>query len=525
MKSKIKKISLIAAAVLTVVGCSDGQDGMPGPAGPAGPAGAVGPAGPAGPAGAPGSGSSASSSSILVAADRTTTLAHDLRGLTYARVAPNAGKIYASGHVGTTNADRLAVVARFNADGTPDTTFATDGFVELEATVDEANNDETSLGVAELQSGDVLVTVNAADAGGGQSVYMFRLLPDGTKAPGWGDVDGKVEVAFGWPNAQNGTFPGAPATFPSDTAWDLQVDRSVPGDRVVVFGFGPAPGGVRTDNDRFVTRLNIDATGAVPDPTFNGGAPFAFNSSGTLGDNARRGSVEADGKIVAAGYANLGTGLGNHVVIFRLNANGTLDNTFGGFSSEPGTVAATPGVAVFNPFKADGGAAECYAVVKQEGLATYVTTGYGGATSTNSVTGSTLGYRTTLGPDVVSFRVSTGTSTAVDTSWGNTGHLAIQSEGRGFATSEDRGRHALALPDDRTIHVGRFGGNPAAFVLTRDGQPDTRVFGDGVIELTHPTVNSQFFGAAVSADGKRVAMTTDANVNGARLVILKVSSD
>lgn len=519
MKDTIKAITLIASMVLVLASCSnsDGQDGAPGEAGADGAAGAPGADGTDGGGG----------SSILVAADRITTSANDLRGLTYARVAPNAGKIYASGHVGTTNDTRQAVVARFHADGTPDTTFGGDGFVELEATTTEANNDETSLGIAELQSGGVVVAVNAADAGGGQSVYLFRLETDGDKVAGWGDpVDGTVEVVFGWANADNGTFPGAPAAVPSDTAWDVQVDRSIAGDRVVVFGFGSAAeGSGRTDNDRYVARLDITATGADADPAFNGGSTFTFNSTGTLNDNSRRGIIEADGKILQAGYANLGLGLGNHVIVFRLNANGTLDNTFGGFSTEPATVAATPGLVVFNPFKVDGGAAECYGIGYQQGMAAYVTTGYGGATSTGSVTGSTLGYETTLAQDVVTFRVSSGTSTNVDMSWGNNGHQAIQSEGKGFPTNEDRGRHLVVLPDDRVIQVGRFGGNPAALVLTQDGQPDERVFGDGVIELPNTTVTSQFFGVALSEDGNRVAMTTDNNANGARLVVLKVALD
>ena len=502
MSDTLKAIALITGMLLASTGCGS-DDGDPAPTAPSAPAGPA-------------------AGSVSVAADTTTTSANDLRGLTYSRVAPNAGKIYASGHVGTTNATRQAVVARFNADGSPDTTFGGDGFVDLEATPAEANNDETSLGIAELQSGDVVVTVNAADAGGGQSVYLFRLTPAGVKKAGWGDTDGKVEVVFGWANANNATFPGA--TPPSDTAWDVQVDRSVATDRVVAFGFGSAAGGVRTDNDRYVARLNVNDTGAEADPTFNGGNAFTFHSTGTLNDNARRGIVEADGKIVASGYTNLGTGFGNHVVIFRLNTNGTLDSTFGGFSSEPTLVAATPGISVFNPFKVDGGAAECYGIGRQS-TGSYVTTGYGGATSTNSSTGSTLGYLTTLAPDVVSFRVSGGTATNVDTSWANNGHLAIQGEGKGLPTNEDRGRHLVVLADDRVIQVGRFGGNPAAFVLTANGQLDTSVSTDGIIELPHATVNSQFFAAALSEDGSRVAMTTNAEATaaGARLVVLNVA--
>lgn len=512
MKNQLKIFTFIAIAVLAITGC-DGDDGATGQAGAPGPAGPEGPEGPEGSSGA----------SVLVAADRTITSANDLRGLTYARVAPNAGKIYASGHVGADNATRQVVVARFHADGTPDISFGGDGFVELEATPEEANNDENSLGIAELQSGDVVVVANAADADGGQSVYMFRLTPDGEQADAWGDAGGKVEVVFGWANADNAGFPGAPATLPSDTAWDVQVDRSIAGDRVVVFGLGSAGDGVRTDNDRYVTRLDITDTGAEIDTTFNGGEVYSFDSGATLNDNARRGSVEADGKIMSAGYTNLGDGLGNHIILIHLNEDGSLDDTFGGFSSETTVLAATPGIAVFNPFVVDGGFAECYAAAYQEGTASYVTAGYGGATAADTI--STLGYETTLAQDIVSFRVSSGLAADVDMSYGNTGHQAIQSEGLGFPSNEDRGRHIVVLPDDRAIIVGRFGGNAAAVVLTTDGQPDTQVFGDGVIELPHDTIGAQFFGVALSESGNRVALSTNNDANGARLVVLKVATN
>ena len=102
------------------------------------------------------------------------------------------------------------------------------------------------------------------------------------------------------------------------------------GERLVVFGLGTAPAASgRTDNDRYVVRLN--AQDGTPDTQFNGGAPVSFHSSGTLSDNARRGLVEDDGSIVSAGYTNLGDGLGNHVFLIRLNADGSLDTGFGGF--------------------------------------------------------------------------------------------------------------------------------------------------------------------------------------------------
>lgn len=191
---KLGMIALVASMSMAITACDDGNDGAPGPAGPEGPAGPAGPGGDSG-------------SAVSVAADRVTTSANDLRGLTYATVAPNAGKIYASGFVGTDDATRQTVIARFNADGSPDTSFGVDGFVEIETTTAVGSGDEQSLGVTELQSGDVIAAVNAVDDDGGRSVYLLRVTADGTQAAGWGDADGKVEVPFGWANADNADFP------------------------------------------------------------------------------------------------------------------------------------------------------------------------------------------------------------------------------------------------------------------------------------------------------------------------------
>ena len=508
---------LLVSSALVLAGCDDGDDGAAGAIGPAGTAGAAGPTGAAGAAGA--DGADGGISAVTPAVDVITTAANDLRGVTYSRVAPHANKIYVSGHVGTTDANRQVVVGRFFADGTPDSSFATDGFLELNVTAATGSGDENALSLTELQGGDLIVSTRATDADGGQSVYLLRITPDGAQAAGWGDADGKVEVVFGTANADNATFPGFPGAAPSDLAWDVIVDPSVTTDRVVVFGIGPAGDGVRTDRDRYVARMTISATGATADPTFNGGEAYTFAGTGTLTDNARRGLVEADGSIVTAGYTD--PGAGEHVVLIKLTPAGELDTTFGGFTQSTAIVAATPGIAVFNPFEADGGFAESYAVGAQS-TGSYVTTGYGRATTRNGTTPSTLGYEISDGQDMVAFRVVAGTAAEEDLTWGQGGQIAVQSEGQGFPTTEDRGRHLVILPDDRTVVAGRFGGNAAAFVLTDMGVPDTLVFGDGIIELPNATVTSQFFGLALSPDGSRVAMTTNSNDNGARLVVLKV---
>ncbi|HEY1075984.1 MAG TPA: hypothetical protein VGE51_04795 [Fontimonas sp.] len=475
---------------------------------------------------------------ITVASDTLTVKANDLRGVTFAR----SGKIYASGHTDADAADRKLVVARFNADGSPDTSFSGDGFAELN--VVEGGIEQT-LSIVELAGGDIVVAVNAGDQNGGEaitpsdnpaatpgvraegsSVYLVRFTSDGTPVTTFG-TDGRVEVVFGWSNADNDEWPVptfsttegfSHAGFPTDTAYDLQIDDSGDAERLVVFGFGSAAnaetGTQRVDVDRYVARV-LASTGAA-DPSFNAGKAFTWTSAGTLNDNGRRGIVEDDGKITSCGYTNFGDEEGgNHVVLFRLTAAGALDASFTGFGLTP----VQQGIAVFNPLKVDGGEAECYGVAKQSD-GDYVTTGYGAATGGQS-TPSTLGFLPTQAQDLVSFQVDDG---ALDSDWGNNGNVVLQSESLGRTSKEERGRHIVALDDDRIVQVGYFAGTPAIYVLTEDGDLDSSFDGDGILELPNATVTQQFFNVALSPDGKRLAVTTSTNANGARLVLLDIDA-
>lgn len=449
----------------------------------------------------------------------TADKANDFRGLAYGA----DGKIYVSGHKGDpaaeTGAQTVVVVGRLNADGTPDTSFGEDGFVEVDL---REGGVEQSLAVQPLANGDVVAAVNVNEEDGGISVVLLRFDSTGKQITGsWGGDSGAVEVVFGWPNANNDAFPGV-ENPPQDTAWDLQVDNSSGTEKLVVTGHGSAAeGSSRTDLDRYVVRL-LAADGSV-DPDFNSGKSFSYHSAQTLNEGGRRILVEEDGSLLSAGYTNLGEALRNHIILIRLNPDGSLDTNFGGFvepqsSADAIGLVATPGVAVFNTLVADGGFAEGYAVAKLSD-GSYVTTGYGGATA--EATPSTLGFKTTEAPDLVSFKVK---GTALDTTYGQGGNAVVQSEGLGKSSAEERGRHVLGLPGDRTLHVGRFGGAPAVYVLDASGKLDTTVSEDGILELPNDALNAQFFGVALSPDGKHVALSTNNDKGGARVVILELQS-
>jgi hypothetical protein len=135
---------------------------------------------------------------------------------------------------------------------------------------------------------------------------------------------------------------------------------------------------------------------------------------------------------------------------------------------------------------------------------------------------SRYGYATTDDVDLVSFAFD---ERGLDLDWGNAGTLAIQSEEAGLGDTEDRGRDLLVLPDDRVIHAGRFGGHPALFVTTPEGEPDASVGDQGKFLYEPFTETSHFYVIAGNQDRTRVAAATNNHAEGVRLAILAVGED
>jgi uncharacterized delta-60 repeat protein len=473
---------------------------------------------------------------------------HDLRGITYSA----SGKIYASGFVGTSTvypnaSDREVAIVRFNPDGTLDTTWDGDGIrtvnLRTRQAIDENvtnDGDEYSLGLVELANGDVVVSVNVRDVSGkGRDVALIKFNQYGGQV-NFGATAVK-RVDFGWTDADNPSFQNWPNAAPTDESWGIALDKSSGTEKIVVFGYGPArrltqeeldDGATqRFDNDRYVVRVN--ASDGNVDPTFNGGKPYTFHTTGTVSDGGRRGLVLDDGTIVSTGYSNLAFNGGNTVVVLGLKPDGTPDPRFT-FGKAADGADPIPGVYFGNPFKVDGGITECYGIALQSN-GRFVTTGYGRATAVN--TASTLGWETTDAVDMVSIAFKLGESAASpDDTYGKSGTLAVQSELLGNNSTEDRGRDVVALADDRLVFAGRLGDYPAIFVVTPDGELDPTAGGlgagpDGADTIpgayTYPALSGiagapNFYALSVSPDGKRVAATTSNHPDGAILAIIDV---
>lgn len=430
--------------------------------------------------------------------DKTTRFANaiDPYGLLFA----SDGFVYVSGATidGTT---RKLAVWRFT-NGALDTTFGTQGVITHDLPGDEASFD-----IVEVSAGSFVV-----HAVSGGKVYLVKL----TNNAGTFTFGTEVMVPFAWADGDLTGWPSA--SPPAYTSWGIGLDKSVAATpKIVVFAHGApakvASGTQRIDNDRWIARVLADTL--APDPAFNNGSAVTFDADGkNIADNARRGTVFADGSIVSSGYANFGANLGNHIVLIRLLPTGAVDPAFGFGTTAPGT----PGQTKYNPFIATGGSAEAYAVGRQSN-GRYVTTGYGN--SNFDVTSTNV--------DLIATGVTAG---GVDATYGKSGAFAVQSEtdpaaGLGASPFRDRGRDLIVLPDDRVVHAGVYDEYGALFVFNKNGQRDTGSGTNGVIEYAYP---GNFFKIAASPDGKKIAATaqslnqsTDAGAPvGSIFVTLKV---
>ncbi len=202
-------------------------------------------------------------------------------------------------------------VARLNADGSTDTSFATNGKLSMNLAGSGRQNDRANA-VALDSAGRIYIAGNSEAA-----AFVLRLLPSGA-----------VDTSY----AYFGRFtflanPQYPATFRFD---DIAIDAS--GRAVVVGTQERATGSL---NDGMVLRLL--STGQL-DSSFTG-VPDAGNSLGfrtlsllygqAYNDEIKRVAIAPDGSIYAAGSFQ-GTGNDFDFMVYKMNGtNGALVQSFG----------------------------------------------------------------------------------------------------------------------------------------------------------------------------------------------------
>jgi uncharacterized delta-60 repeat protein len=201
------------------------------------------------------------------------------------------GKIIAAGKtVGYITSNLL--VARFNANGTLDTTFASNGVLDL-----DVGESGVALAVALQTDGKIVL-------GGQRDLRFFaaRLLSNGDLDVTF-DTDGIETISLG----------------KYGTANDVAIQ---PDGKIVLAGTADR-GNTYGNTDIGLVRLLADGT---LDPTFDGDGKAILD----LGTRATGygAALEADGKIVVAGM--MFTGVSRDAIVVRTTNSGGLDSTFDG---------------------------------------------------------------------------------------------------------------------------------------------------------------------------------------------------
>jgi len=207
------------------------------------------------------------------------------------------GKILAAGYTSTNNIS----LARYNANGTLDTSFNTKGYVTSNFQHTYFGNFFNSLAVLSQTDGKILIVGDYySSVSNNQEIFVRRYNPSGT-----------VDTTFGTSGMAS---LGINAKWTISNAAILQTDG-----KIMIVGSSY----VGTDNVFTLVRFNTNGT---LDTTFNG---TGFSNT-TISVNSEGNSIllQPDGKILVGGWIT--NGADKDLLLMRYNTNGTLDSTFNG---------------------------------------------------------------------------------------------------------------------------------------------------------------------------------------------------
>ncbi|HYY43019.1 MAG TPA: hypothetical protein VE775_09825, partial [Pyrinomonadaceae bacterium] len=406
-------------------------------------------------------------------------------------------------------------LARYNSDGTLDTSFDTDG----RATVDFTELTFEEARALALQTDGKIVVV-----GEGSSAFaVARLNANGSLDTSF-DTDGKTMTAFG------GTFEEADDVV-------IQADGKI-------VAVGQTSRSVAADDNFALARYNSDGS---LDTSFDGDGKVITDFG--LVDSGRAAVIQPDGKIVVVGTAGTLAG-GSFFAVARYNTNGALDTSF----DTDGKVLTDSSGGRFNlgalavALQTDGkivAAGDDNASSQRDfGVMRYNTNGSldtsfgtGGIVTTDfplnddSITAlltQSDGKLVAVGRNDLRIRIINtqnpnfqlaryNTDGSLDTTFGTGGIVSTN-----FSTDSDDFAFAGALQSDgKIIAAGQTGAQfsqiPSAdtsFALARynpNGSLDTTFGTGGLVTVDFGTGHDVAFGVAVQPDGKIVVVGTNFN--------------
>ncbi len=405
-------------------------------------------------------------------------------------------------------------VARYNTDGTPDSTFGSEGQVITTFFPGAAESDaEVTDLVLDADGG-----VTAVGVGRTFFAPYYDLQSTATALARY-DANGAPEAGFGTNGQELASYEGPSVDNAAGVV--VQPDGKV----VAAIHLTTTGGGTYGENDLVLVRYNADGP---LDTTFGSGgvARLAVGADGSVAALA----LQADGKILVVGVIS-----GSGDELLRFNSDGSPDTSFGSngavsldFIANAVTVdangdilvaggkvenstAGPPGVVARflpngSPDVTFGGTGEVTTSFNQAGYQAYaiVVQSDGKIVVTGNVRLNTSPYTEQL---IGLVRYNTDGS--LDTSFGSNG-IVTTALGSGNGGVPFSGADAIALEPDGRIVVGGYAESGAVpyFLLVRyntDGSLDT-TFAQGGIAFSPDFGTAQ--GVAVQPDGTVVAVAT-----------------
>ncbi len=379
------------------------------------------------------------------------------RGTGYAVAPQSDGKYIAVYEVNNSSSVKHLVVARFNLDGTLDTTFGTAGLYHS-ATV--TPNGSTNLKGVLIrtdagQAGKIIIST-CDSAASDDSILLFQLNANGT-----------LDTTFGTSGL---------CRFNAGTGNSLEeicaIAQQADGKIVAAGSFYDD-----TSQQRSITLWRFKADGTGLDNTFASPLGYAHTTIANSYSYGFSMLVQPDGKIVLGGlvYGSAATNDSWDIGIRRYNTDGTLDSTFG-----------TAGMAKLDYTHTYEGATRIARQTKGANAGKLIVTGNYALNP----------GQTTASSDLLVARLNPNGS--LDTTFGTAGWTVLDVAGG----QPDTPAALCVDSDDRIVVTGKMGGPAAVVRLTANGALDTGFNSTGKLLLPGlgaiPTIN----GAAIDPLGR-----------------------
>ncbi len=356
-------------------------------------------------------------------------------------------------------------IARVDADGSPDTSFGSDGEVILPITSGPAVVDETNAVV--IQPDGKIIVVGSSPGPEAAAFTVLRLTSSG-----------QLDTTFGTGGVQLISFPTP--SFASSVA--IQPDG-----KILVAGLTNTSSS--TAPEFAIARLNTNGTLDTTFGTAGVQILSAFGAYGISGISPAM-TLQSDSKIILAGNEPAGPGGPPPIVAVRLNSNGSPDSTFGN-----GGIKVLSQTATFLIFAVN-------AVGIQPDGAIVIA---GGPDDTG-------------GPDGLDVARLTASGT-IDTSFNQTGEVSITSSNSVFGF-KPQANSVVVQPNGQIIAAGSLGDPDTDFELARlnpNGSVDKTFGTSGIQSITfNPQTNSSgnATALALTPDGKLIVAGVAQPTNG-----------